>query len=114
MCNLDPIHTFVSVEEERTIMSIPLGSSREMDCIVWPEDKSGYHRIHTHHHISVARRSSTSLSINSKVWKTILHVEVLLKVGHFLWRALNGHLGNAMNLYKCQLLTTPLCPICND
>lgn len=114
MCNLEPIHTFVSVEEEHTIMNILLGSSKEMDCIVWPENKSGYHRIQTHHHMSVAKRPSTSLLIDPKVWRTILHVEVPLKVEQLLWHALNGHLASAMNLYKCRLLTTPLCPICND
>ncbi|ONI06623.1 hypothetical protein PRUPE_5G070700 [Prunus persica] len=117
-CLMRPL---LSTEEAFAIQRIPIGSSSEVDCLVWPDEKngkysvkSGYHNIHTHHHRSSVRRPSSSMSKDQRAWKLIWHADVTPKICHFFWRALNGHVAVSSVLYKKKLRNSPLCPIFND
>ncbi|CAL9020040.1 unnamed protein product [Prunus brigantina] len=84
---LDLIRPLLSTEEALAIQRIPIGSSSEVDRLVWPDEKngkysvrSGYHNIHSHHHRNSVRRPSSSISIDQRK----------------------------------KLRNSPICPICND
>lgn len=101
-------------------VQVPISYFGVQDRFVWPHTHSGTYSVRTGYHIARSKFQppqvfpSSSISLNPSFWNQIWSVKTPQKVKIFLWKICQNALPVRENLFRRQMITSPLCPICNS
>ncbi|KAK3193084.1 hypothetical protein Dsin_024394 [Dipteronia sinensis] len=104
-----------SSEETKAILSLPRGSSRVDDSLLWHYDKSGRYSMRRGYKHGRALLSQDAPSSSTVVawWKSPWKLHVPHKVRIFLWRVCHNWIPTMWNLASRGLQVELQCPICS-
>ncbi|KAK3222258.1 hypothetical protein Dsin_009283 [Dipteronia sinensis] len=107
-CNFDK-------EDVQEILSIPLGSGKTEDTMMWHCDKRGLYTVKSGYCIGQELAGSPGVSNNlaaKKWWLGLWKLNIPLKVKIFIWKASHEWIPTRANLTKMGLQLDNKCPMC--
>lgn len=105
-------------EEALRICNLPLSPTGQPDIMVWRGSTNGLFSVRSAYHLEKERLirlqgESSRASQQHSVWKRLWSMNVPGVVKTFIWRVCNNALPTRDNLYKKNIILSPLCPICD-
>lgn len=117
---LDPIIPVISEADAQKIREIPIPAYTKEDKLRWVGNKDGVFSVRKAYRLEMQRqlpvcpnKASSSFSVGGDLWQKLWQLNVIPRVKHFVWRAMNKALATMENLYQRKCSPHPLCPICN-
>lgn len=116
--NAQELKRYVSDQDVKAIVSIPISKFDLSDKLIWHYSKRGTYLVKSGYQIArkvVASNSTPSSSYqpHPSLWIKIWNLKIPPKVKHFWWRACRNMLATKENLFKRKCSWLPCCPVCN-
>lgn len=103
------------------ILSTPLNLSFGKDKLIWTGRQSGLYTVKTGYNVIRDKTSlpstdqaSTSFQPSRGLWNRIWKAHIPPKIRFFLWSLCQDALPTKVNLCKRDIITQPLCSLCNQ
>ena len=109
-------HLFLPFEAVK-IKSIPLCTTNQADCIVWPRCRDGVYLVRSGYQLLCElddqnRASGSDMASMKAFWRRLWKMKVPNKIKKILWRACSDALPTRCNLLRRKVLDDPTCPQC--
>jgi hypothetical protein len=115
--NLELINSIFMPDEAKVIASMPLCPSLPPDKLVWQGTTDGVFSVRSAYHMGIennfrGRGSTSSVSLENRIWKVIWNLEVANSVEMFMWRACNDLLPTKCNFLRRKMVEESMCLCC--
>jgi hypothetical protein len=116
--NFQLIQALFPHEEAEHICDLPISLLHQSDKLIWRGTKNGIFTVRSAYHLKVQRKGQEMGEFSRQVeitefWKWLWNTNAPVVLKSFDWRLSRDLFPTKNNLFRRQVVSNPLCPVCS-